>query len=86
MDSLGRHSYHREGDQMIAGGELHALLLLELDPPGSQPPHKIVVPENKWDEARPLEDYIRAGRNPNSRSARARSTRLVLPRCNARAG
>ena len=47
VDSLGRHTYHREGDQMIAGGELHAVLLLEADPPGSQPTYKMVVPESK---------------------------------------
>ena len=37
---LGRHAYHRQGGQMIAGGELHAVLLLESDPPGSQPPFR----------------------------------------------
>ena len=55
VESLGRHAYHREGDQMIAGGELHAVLLLEAESPG-QPPHKVVVPEGRWDEARLLEE------------------------------
>ena len=41
---------------MIADGELHATLLLEADPPGSQPPFKIVVAESKWDEVRLLEE------------------------------
>jgi hypothetical protein len=54
VESLGRHAYHREGDQMIAGGELHAVLLLEAESPG-QPSHKVVVPEGKWDEVRLLE-------------------------------
>ena len=56
VDSLGRHACHREGDQMIAGGELHAVLLLEADLPGSQPPYKTVVPESRWDEVRLLEE------------------------------
>ena len=55
VNSLGRHAYHREGDQMIASGELHAVLLLETDPPGSQPPFKTVVPESRWNEVRILE-------------------------------
>ena len=54
VNSLGRHAYHREGDQMIADGELHAVLLLEADPPGGQLPFKTVVPENEWDEVRLL--------------------------------
>ena len=41
---------------MIAGGELHAVLLLESDPPGSQPPFKAVVAEGEWDEVRLLEE------------------------------
>jgi len=56
VTSLGRHAYHREGDQMIASGELHAVLLLEADSPGSQPPFKTVVPESRWDEVRLLEE------------------------------
>jgi hypothetical protein len=56
VESLGRHAYHRVGDQIIADGELHATLLLESDPPGSQPPHRVVLPEGKWDEARLLEE------------------------------
>jgi hypothetical protein len=55
VESLGRHAYHREGDQMIAGGELHAVLLLEAELPG-QPPHKVVLSEGQWDEARLLEE------------------------------
>ncbi len=55
VDSLGRHAYHREGDHMITNGELHAVLLLEADPPGSQPPFKVVVPESQWDEVRLLD-------------------------------
>jgi hypothetical protein len=55
VDSLGRHAYRRAGDQMIAEGELHATLLLEAAPPG-QPPHRIVLSESKWDEARLLAD------------------------------
>lgn len=56
VSSLGRHAYHREGNQMIAGGELHAVLLLEADRPSSQPPYKVVLPEGKWDEVRLLEE------------------------------
>jgi hypothetical protein len=55
VESLGRHAYHREGDQMIAGGELHAVLLLDAEMPGQQP-HKVVVPESAWDETRLLEE------------------------------
>jgi hypothetical protein len=56
VESLGRRDYHREGDRMIAEGELYATLLLEGEPPGRQPPYRIVVPEGKWDEARPLKE------------------------------
>jgi hypothetical protein len=49
VQSLGRRAYHREGDQMIAGGELHAVLLLEAVLPG-QPPRKTVLAESQWDE------------------------------------
>ena len=41
---------------MIAEGELYATLLLEGEPPGRQPPYRIVVPEGKWDEARLLKE------------------------------
>jgi hypothetical protein len=54
VTSLGRDAFHREGDKMIANDELHAILLLEADPPGSQPPYKTVVPEGKWDDVRLL--------------------------------
>ncbi len=37
---------------MAVNGALYATLLLETDPPGSQPPYKIVLPENRWDEGR----------------------------------
>jgi hypothetical protein len=55
VDSLGRRAYPRVGAKTV-NGELYATLLLEADPPGSQPPHRIVVPESKWDEARLLEE------------------------------
>ena len=55
VESLGRHAFHRVGDQMIAGGELYATLLLEAESPG-QPLHKVVVPEGKWGEARLLDE------------------------------
>lgn len=54
--SLGRHAYHREGAEMIADDERHAVLLLEADPPGSQPPYRITVPERRWDEVSLLEE------------------------------
>ncbi len=56
VDSLGQHAYQREGSQKIVNGELYATLLLEVDPPGSQPPYKIVVPESRWDEVRLLDE------------------------------
>jgi len=56
VTSLGRNAYRRKGDKTIADGELYVILLLEADPPGSQPPYKIVLPEGKWDEARLLEE------------------------------
>jgi hypothetical protein len=56
VDALGRDAFHRECDKMVANGEPHAVLLLEADPPGSQPPFKQVVPESKWDEVRLLEE------------------------------
>jgi hypothetical protein len=55
VDSLGRHAYQREGTTMIIEGELYATLLLETDPPGSQPPFKTVVAESRWHEVRLLE-------------------------------
>ena len=55
VEALGRHAYHREGAEMIANGELHAVLLLEADPPGSQAPFKTAVPESRWDEVRLLD-------------------------------
>jgi hypothetical protein len=54
--SLGRHAYQREGAEMIANGELHAVLLLEADPPGSQQPFRMTLPEGSWDEVRLLEE------------------------------
>ena len=54
VTSLGRDAYHREGNKMVVNGALYAMLLLEADPPGSQPPYKIVLPESEWDEARLL--------------------------------
>jgi hypothetical protein len=41
---------------MTANGALYATPLLEADPPGSQPPYKIVLPDGKWDEARRPEE------------------------------
>jgi hypothetical protein len=70
VNSLGRHAYHREGDQMIANGELHAVLLLEADPPGSRAPFKTGVPESRWDEAQFLEKRLGVSQ---ARSAVARS-------------
>ncbi len=55
VTSLGRHTLHRRGDATITYGELYAILLLEADPAEGQPPHKIVLPESKWDEVRLLE-------------------------------
>ena len=56
VESLGRDAYHREGNKMVVNGALYATLLLEVDPPGSQPPYKVILPESKWDEARLLEE------------------------------
>lgn len=56
VTSLGRDAYHREGGKMTSNGALYATLLLEADPPGSQPPYRITLPESKWDEARLLEE------------------------------
>ncbi len=55
VDSLGRDAYRREGKQVIANRGLHAVLLLEANPPGSQAPFKTRVPESRWDEVRLLE-------------------------------
>ena len=54
--SLAHHAFQRRGGEIVAKGELHATLLLDADPPGSQPPYKIVVAESVWDEVRLLED------------------------------
>lgn len=54
VESLGRRAHHRGGAR-ITDGELYAVLLLEATSPG-QPPHKIVLSESKWDEARLLEE------------------------------
>jgi len=56
VTSLGRDTHHRDGGKMTANVALYATLLLEADPPGSQPPHKIVLPEGNWDEVRLLEE------------------------------
>lgn len=55
VESLGRNAYQRRGDKTIADGELYVILLLEADPPGNQPPYKVVLPEGKWDEVQLLE-------------------------------
>ena len=52
VESLGRRADHRAGAR-ITDGELYATLLLEAASPG-QPPHKVVLSERKWDEARLL--------------------------------
>ena len=52
---LAHHTLRREGDKVVPAGELYATLLLDADPPGSQPPYKTVVPESKWDEVRLLD-------------------------------
>jgi hypothetical protein len=54
--ALGGHAFHREGTKTLAGGELHAVLELDPDPPGSQAPFRAVVPESRWDDVRLLED------------------------------
>ena len=54
VESLGRRDYHRAGAR-ITDGELYATLLLEAASPG-QPPHKVVLSERKWDEARLLKE------------------------------
>lgn len=53
VDSLGRRAYPRAGAKIV-NGELYATLLLEAESPTGQPPHRIIVPEAKWDEARLL--------------------------------
>jgi hypothetical protein len=53
VESLGRRAYPRVGARTV-NGELYATLLLEADPPGGQPPHRIVLSESQWDEARLL--------------------------------
>jgi len=50
VTSLGRHAYHRLGDRMIANGELHAVLLLELDQPDDESATRTVVAESRWGE------------------------------------
>jgi hypothetical protein len=54
VESLGRRADHRAGAR-ITDGELYATLLLEAASPG-QPPHKVVLSERKWDEARLLKE------------------------------
>jgi hypothetical protein len=59
VTSLGREAFRREGDQMIANDELHAILLLEAGSPGARParpPYSTALSEGKWDEARLLEE------------------------------
>jgi hypothetical protein len=55
VESLGRRALLHRGAKTI-NGELYAILLLEVDSPGSQPPFKIVLSEGKWDEARLLQE------------------------------
>lgn len=52
VTSLGRDAFYRVGDKLIVNDALYATLLLEADPPGSQPPYKIALPEAKWDDVR----------------------------------
>jgi len=54
VTSLGREAFYREGDKLIANGNLYATLLLEADPPGSQPPFTTTLSEANWDEVRLL--------------------------------
>ncbi len=57
VTSLGREAFRREGDQMTANDELHAILLLEAGPPGTRParpPYSTALSEGKWDEVRVL--------------------------------
>ena len=54
VESLGRRTDHRAGAK-ITDGELYATLVLEAESQG-QPPHKVVVPEGRWDEARLFEE------------------------------
>jgi hypothetical protein len=54
VTSLGRDAFRREGDRMTANDELHAILLLAADLPGTRtarPPYSTVLCESKWDEA-----------------------------------
>ena len=55
MASLERHAFHGEEAKTLADGELHAVLELDPDPPGSQAPFRAVVPESRWDDVRLLE-------------------------------
>jgi hypothetical protein len=53
--SLERHAFHGEEAKTLADGELHAVLELDPDPPGSQAPFRAVVPKSRWDDVRLLE-------------------------------
>ena len=58
MTSLGRETYPREGEQMTANDELHAILALEADPPGAglaRSPYSTAQSESKGDEGQLLE-------------------------------
>ena len=55
VTSLGHHAHRRDGSKMVAGGESHAILGLDPDPPGSQAPFRALVPESCWDDVRLLE-------------------------------
>jgi hypothetical protein len=55
VDALGLDAVYRLANKTVVDGELHAILVLEVERPGSQPPYKVVVPESRWDEVRLLD-------------------------------
>lgn len=56
VSSLGCNALQPKDGRMVAGGEPHAVLELDPDPPGSQAPFRAVVPQRSWDDVRLLED------------------------------
>ena len=63
VTSLGREAFRREGDQMTANDALHAIRLLEADPPRDSA-SSAALSEGKWDEVELLEDLERAAARP----------------------
>lgn len=56
VTALDHNALQRADGRTIAGGELHAVLGLDSDPPGSQAPFRAVVPKRSWDDVRLLKD------------------------------